>query len=308
MEKLKLDENSFYYLLELPKNQKWDQKAVNYLAHECGCEVQQFALTPYRLLITKPLDKELWSLQYKFKCAIASTDYWVRWDTDGFRVWFFEGMVGVCVEDAISRMLKLIKDKPGMIVCDFNGQNIEVTKDDTLESAYTGWNNRMEEAHEAYRKKQEAYQQTDEYKEIVRKRDLKRAQEIEKKNKWLSLVGPEPTYINKDEWDSLLAKQSGDGYGIACFTYAKLWARLMEGAMKDGHKLVDIADETSHLADEEGITGFMYGTAVYILAQTWIHGDSLRRWHNKETQIGDEGEAANESGATLNPALLTISA
>ncbi len=52
--------------------------------------------------------------------------------------------------------------------------------------------------------------------------------------------------------------------------------------------------------------GFMYGTAVSILSQTWKHGEQLRRWHNKETQIGNEGDIANEKGGTLNPALLTI--
>jgi hypothetical protein len=36
-------------------------------------------------------------------------------------------------------------------------------------------------------------------------------------------------------------------------------------------------------------------------------GEELRRWHNKDVQIGDEGEKANETpGAVLNPALLTI--
>jgi len=32
----------------------------------------------------------------------------------------------------------------------------------------------------------------------------------------------------------------------------------------------------------------------------------LRRWHNKENQIGTEGDKANESGGVLNPALLSI--
>ena len=34
--------------------------------------------------------------------------------------------------------------------------------------------------------------------------------------------------------------------------------------------------------------------------------DRLRRWHNKATQIGTEGDKANETGGVLNPALLTI--
>ena len=56
--------------------------------------------------------------------------------------------------------------------------------------------------------------------------------------------------------------------------------------------------------DQEGITGFMYGCAVGILSQVWVHGEQLRRWQNKDTQIGTEGDEANEKGGVLNPALL----
>jgi hypothetical protein len=34
--------------------------------------------------------------------------------------------------------------------------------------------------------------------------------------------------------------------------------------------------------------------------------EELRRWHNLRTQIGDEGEKANEDGGVLNPALLRV--
>ena len=68
----------------------------------------------------------------------------------------------------------------------------------------------------------------------------------------------------------------------------------------------DVANECSNEADTEGITGFMYGAAVSVLASCWEHGEELRRWHNLKTQIRDEGEKANESGGVLNPALLNI--
>lgn len=76
--------------------------------------------------------------------------------------------------------------------------------------------------------------------------------------------------------------------------------------MAAGATVIDCAKAASHEADVEAITGFMYGCAVSILAKAWKHGDELRRWHNLDTQIGTEGEAANASGGTLNPALLTI--
>lgn len=60
------------------------------------------------------------------------------------------------------------------------------------------------------------------------------------------------------------------------------------------------------LANTDGITGFMYGCAVSGLAKFWKHGEQLRRWHNKDSQLGTEGDEANESGGVLNPAILTI--
>lgn len=62
--------------------------------------------------------------------------------------------------------------------------------------------------------------------------------------------------------------------------------------------IVDNAERLSHDADVEGITGFMYGCAVNILAQCWEYGEELRKWHNKE--YGYEGDGV------VNPAILTV--
>lgn len=105
-----------------------------------------------------------------------------------------------------------------------------------------------------------------------------------------------------DDWEA----NNSDAYGACGFRYLEAWANLMEPRIAAGEKLQDIAEATSHEADTEGITGFMYGCAVSVLAQCWIHGEDLRRWHNKETQLGTEGDCANENGTTLNPALLYI--
>ncbi len=98
-----------------------------------------------------------------------------------------------------------------------------------------------------------------------------------------------------------------DGYGSAVLAYAERWARLMQIEMAQGKRLEDVADAASSEADLEGITGFMYGCAVSMLSQCWKYGEQLRRWHNVKTQLGNEGEKANESGGVLNPALLSIS-
>lgn len=109
----------------------------------------------------------------------------------------------------------------------------------------------------------------------------------------------------KKRWDDCV-KINGDPYGAATVAYAKAWAEMMEAQIADGASLADIAKKTSHDADTEGITGFMYGCAVSQLADMWIHGEELRRWHNLDTQCGNEGEKANEEGGVLNPALVKI--
>jgi len=97
-----------------------------------------------------------------------------------------------------------------------------------------------------------------------------------------------------------------DPYGRRCFTYAEDWANLMEASFDSGMPFEVIAKRTSREADYDGITGFMYGMAVSILSDVWVHGEQLRRWHNLDVQVGDEGERANASGGVINPALMTI--
>ena len=110
---------------------------------------------------------------------------------------------------------------------------------------------------------------------------------------------------NKNVYDKWV-ENNQDPYGNAIIRYAVAWANAMESGMANGEELEHIAKQTSHDADIEGITGFMYGAAVCILASCWKYGDQLRRWHNKNVQLGTEGDEANESGGVLNPALLSI--
>ena len=99
---------------------------------------------------------------------------------------------------------------------------------------------------------------------------------------------------------------NADPYGAGIISFAERWAGLMESGIEQGKKIADIARATSSAADTEGITGFMYGEAASTLATFWEHGEELRRWHNLDTQIGNEGEKANAEGGTLNPACLIV--
>jgi hypothetical protein len=97
-----------------------------------------------------------------------------------------------------------------------------------------------------------------------------------------------------------------DPYSAAVVRFSEAWANAMEQEIANGRTIAECAKATSHAANTEGITGFMYGCAAAALAQFWVHGEELRRWHNIDTQIGTEGEKANASGGVLNPALMTI--
>lgn len=142
---------------------------------------------------------------------------------------------------------------------------------------------------EESQKRQEEYQKQQEEKKISAEQKLK---------------GIEMEFSDKDSWDKGFELNS-DSYGRACYTYAERWARLMQYEAKQVLKepnlllMTEFADSTSHEADIEGISGFMYGAAVSILAKSWKYGEALRKWHNKE--YGHEGDGV------VNPAILTIS-
>lgn len=93
-----------------------------------------------------------------------------------------------------------------------------------------------------------------------------------------------------------------DPYGHAIFTYAERWAELMEKDIEASGNVEEsiraLAEERSHEADTEGITGFMYGYAVKILSSIWEYGEPLRVWHN--TEYGYEGDGV------VNPAMISI--
>ncbi|UXQ89066.1 hypothetical protein Thu_223 [Bacillus phage Thurquoise] len=103
--------------------------------------------------------------------------------------------------------------------------------------------------------------------------------------------------VDEKVYEDWKAKNT-DGYGSGIFRYVEKWANLMEAEINKGAKVKDIAQKLSHDADTEGITGFMYGAAVSILSQCWVHGEELKKWHNKEYDYEGDG--------VVNPALITV--
>lgn len=112
-------------------------------------------------------------------------------------------------------------------------------------------------------------------------------------------------FKDKQKWDQFVANNSSDEYSRDVVEFSERWANLMELRMDAGEGLE--MRETCREADAAiGITGFQYGFAVAVLAEVWEHGEALRRQHNLDTQIGDEGVRANEVGTVLNPALISF--
>lgn len=110
--------------------------------------------------------------------------------------------------------------------------------------------------------------------------------------------------MTRDEakWQLGVDAQNGSAYGLCVFRFAEDWARLMQGRIEAGENLADVADACCFTADgKHGITGFMYGCAVSILAEAWVYGEPLRRWHNAKY-------GRDDATGTVNPAVLTIAA
>lgn len=118
----------------------------------------------------------------------------------------------------------------------------------------------------------------------------------------MKIHDPAMTFLNDDvkqKWE-LGVKNNQDPYGNAVYRYASEFATQMEATLtREDFKTA--AKRLQFEVDDEGITGFMFGCAMSILANCWKHGEELRIWHNLETQI-----EANKKGIILNPAILTV--
>lgn len=100
-------------------------------------------------------------------------------------------------------------------------------------------------------------------------------------------------------WNDLVQTNSTDAYSKCCVDYAEGWAKLMQVEIATGKTVVECANSVTSYLDFMGITGYMYGAAVSMLAKCWKHGEELRKWHNKEYN--------HEGDGVVNPAILTLS-
>lgn len=232
-------------------------------------------------------------------------------------VLFFEVYCGSQINDAIQEAIERAVGYPVRV--DFNEVSVEVRGDSDPKLIYRDWRR----AFSGYIDKRVGPYPKAELSEEDKANDAKVEAENEQRReaacaRWQTeanakrervekqLENAEPLELADAEmWQSWIDANK-DFYGAACCTYAERWGRMMQVAMREGQSVAKAAESTQFDADLEGITGFMYGCAVGMLSKAWKHGEELRRWHNLNTQIGNEGEKANESGGVLNPALLSI--
>ena len=207
-------------------------------------------------------------------------------------------LCGTSISEACKEASEMARARNCLVTFNFNGIDLTVTPE-----ADAGLIE--EEYHREQSLADEKYMASPEYKRRQEEWAREAAEQQAKREAALVGAPAQMTLRDPEAWKASVDRNS-DPYGAAGHTYAERWARMMEAEMSRGKKLEDVAEECSHLADEEGITGFMYGCAVSILSAVWSHGEELRRWHNLKTQLRDEGEKANESGGVLNPAMLSI--
>jgi hypothetical protein len=210
----------------------------------------------------------------------------------------YEPCPGCNIAEACKEAVAMAMNENLNVTFDFNG--IELTAAPSSNPAALA-QSYFDESDRRHRE----YIASPEYK--ARQEEAERKEREAKAAREAALVGaPEKMTLRDAEGWKKACDANRDGYGGAVMTYAERWARMMEARMAKGERIADIADECSHLADEEGITGFMYGAAVSTLAAVWIHGEALRLWHNLKHQLRDEGQRANDNGGVLNPACLCV--
>lgn len=191
---------------------------------------------------------------------------------------------------------------------DFNGVNVVVDKNSSADLIYRDWNRGLKgylgkeatvgphPSVDLTQSEKESDSQIEAENE-ERRRIRSEAYEKQQREKELVLQGAlgnaGPMEFSDAEGWKRCVDANQDDYGSCVIRYADKWARLMQVRLDSGETVAECAEKMSRLADDEGITGFMYGCAVQMLAKCWKHGEALRRWHNKETQIGTEGDKAN---------------
>jgi hypothetical protein len=218
------------------------------------------------------------------------------------------------INTAISNCIAQAKVENVTVEFEFNGVTVQVNGDSNPKLIYRDWLRGLYgytkhkkvwpypklnlSAHELAR--DERVWKRDQIRSAIRKAKYQAKERAKKVKTEANLAICPPMTRDEAKWQQGVAAQKGDDCGLAVFRYAETWARLMEGEIAKGKSLRDVAQAASQEADIEGISGYMYGAAVSVLANCWAHGEDLRRWHNKSYGVDEDKKGV------VNPAVLKV--
>ncbi len=227
------------------------------------------------------------------------------------------GLLGLTIHHAIDVVIKAARAVNDLVEMDFNGVKVTLAGDSDPGRIYRDWYRALEgkiakdvgpypaAALTAEELASDArINAENKARQEAREAEWRREAEEARKEHAAALAAAPAMDRDEGKWAKGVAAQKGSAYGLGTYQFAEDWARLMQARIAAAENLIeigDIADECCTVADKaHGITGFMYGCAVGILAETWIYGDTLRRWHNAKY-------GRDDAKGTVNPAVMTLS-
>lgn len=181
----------------------------------------------------------------------------------------YEPMAGTHIIGAAEELIAFAKSEARPAFMVFNGIRLLAYPSTTPEEISERFNEECARRSEAYRTSPAGIRAAEEQ----ARREAKRQQEFADAIK----DAPPMEFRDRDGWEKGLANNE-DGYGRAVYRYAEHWARIMQKRIAQGEDVATAAERSQHVADNEGITGFMHGAAVGILCHAWKYGAELRAW------------------------------
>jgi len=110
---------------------------------------------------------------------------------------------------------------------------------------------------------------------------------------------------DSQKWNDYVSKNN-DSYGGCCVNVAREVMRLLDEQPAVDFDPATLITQADTNVKAGGITGFMAGAVAHMVSVCHSRGKEFQEKWNVKYQIGDEGKKATETGATLNPALMSF--
>jgi len=206
----------------------------------------------------------------------------------------YDVKAGAQLDDVISDMIAARKRHFQTIVCEFNGLELKAAFGMTHKKIASNYYKKRAEKRTQYLASAEYLVDQEKLKEYRRKEAGRKVALSE----ILQIAPKTMTIRDQEAYEEILRVQTSP-YSKAIIKVASQWARIMEYRISLGITLEDCAESSLSIADDEGLTGSMYGMSVSFLSQVWVHGEELRQWHNRT--YGVESKTG-----VVNPAVIVM--